>query len=180
MTTTPERLFIRADNIVEYDGMLSNASGQFINNATVAFTLYRRMIGDGVMASGSNILTAASAPFDTADVNRKIMIPGAGEDGADLWTTVASYTDSQTLVLADAASESVSEANVKISLGDAADIDMDYVSGSNGKYQGTLEDTVPLKQDEYYLVVISVDAGGGLKDFRVVDGVAVYRRGVLE
>ena len=40
---------------------------------------------------------------------------------------------------------------------------MVYQAGSNGKYIGTLEDTLSLSEGQTYVAVIDADAGSGLK-----------------
>jgi hypothetical protein len=62
------------------------------------------------ITSGSNVLTGSGAnvSFSSGDVGKSIWVPGAGASGAGLSTTIASYTNSTTVVLAANASTTIS------------------------------------------------------------------------
>lgn len=65
------------------------------------------------ITSGQAILTNPSAgssvttPWEPSDVGSIILVSGAGVNGADLWSTIASYQSPTQVTLADAASTSV-------------------------------------------------------------------------
>lgn len=85
------------------------------------------------------------------------------------------YIDSDNLVTVDAlydnaAAAYVNDATVTMTLKDRAGtevsgetwpVTLSYVSGSNGKYQGTLSDTLTLSRGKTYEVTISVNGGAG-------------------
>lgn len=73
-----------------------------------------QVVLDGAMtASGTTLTCATSAPFGPGDVGKPIMIKGAAATGVtSLVTTIASYTDSSHVVLANAAVNTVSGAQV--------------------------------------------------------------------
>src|SRR5271167_2485494 len=48
-----------------------------------------QITADGAMTSGSHTLTSASGPFKVTDLNKAIVIGGAGTSGAVLQTTIA-------------------------------------------------------------------------------------------
>lgn len=77
------------------------------NSATVT----RQVTGsDGVISSGDNTLTSASAAFDDTLVGQPITITGAGASAADLTTTVASVTSATSLETTAAAGTSIASA----------------------------------------------------------------------
>lgn len=73
-----------------------------------------KVVIDGAMtASGTTLTCATSAPFTAADVGKPIMVKGAAATGVtSLVTTIASYTDASHVVLASAAVNTVSGAQV--------------------------------------------------------------------
>ena len=71
-----------------------------------------RIATDGVMTSGSAVLTSATANFSLSDVGRHFVISGAGAAGVALLTNVASYTSQTSVTLAVAASTTVSAATI--------------------------------------------------------------------
>lgn len=68
---------------------------------------------NGSIASASKNFSASALNADPSDVGRKIVVHGAGDGGADLVTTVASVTDQNNIVLADAALTTVSGATAE-------------------------------------------------------------------
>lgn len=66
----------------------------------------------GAITATTTLLTVASAPFTAADVNKKIVIAGAGVAGADLETTIASFVGPTQINTALAASTTVVSATV--------------------------------------------------------------------
>lgn len=85
------------------------------------------------------------------------------------------YIDSDNLVTVDAlydnaAAAYVNNATVTVTLLDRAGnevsgetwpVSLSYVSGSDGKYRGTLSDSLVLKKGKYYEVKIEIDGGAG-------------------
>ena len=70
-------------------------------------------VTDGVMTSGSpNLACTTSTPFTSADAGRPIIVRGAGASGADLVTTILTFTDSGHVVLNSNAGTAVSSAAV--------------------------------------------------------------------
>jgi hypothetical protein len=65
---------------------------------------------DAAIDSADNTLTSASNPWTSADVGSPIIVRGAGAAGADLVTTIASYTGAGEVELTDAAGTTVSDA----------------------------------------------------------------------
>lgn len=55
-------------------------------------------------------------------------------------------------------------------------ITLEYVTDSDGDYQGNLDDALKLVNNRLYTVEISVDGGGGLKALWHFDRVAQYRQ----
>ena len=69
-------------------------------------------ITDGAITATDNTFTSAgSTPFTSADVGRAIIVRGAAAAGGDLVTTVASYTNSGSVELTDAAATTVTGAS---------------------------------------------------------------------
>lgn len=82
-----------------------------------------RWTQDGSIATGSAVLTAAKQEFTCSDVGSAIVVKGAGAAGADLVTTIASLptcnagsNGSTTATLAAAASSTISNARVYVSV----------------------------------------------------------------
>lgn len=67
-------------------------------------------ITNAAITSGSAALTSASNPFTAADAGRPIIVRGAGAGGADLVTTILSYTSAGAVTLAANAGTTVSGA----------------------------------------------------------------------
>lgn len=100
-------------------GSVSNVGGVTISgpnssslNVITAFGLVPngRMVADAAITSGQNILTSATAAFTAADVGKAVSVYFANSiaGGSPLSTTIASYTNATTVVLAMNASETVS------------------------------------------------------------------------
>src|SRR5271156_4158877 len=53
-----------------------------------------------VAASGQAIVTAPTGTFAASSVGATVMLSGGGTNGADLWTTIASYQNSGQVTLA--------------------------------------------------------------------------------
>jgi hypothetical protein len=62
-----------------------------------------KQVIDGAMTSGSHTVTSASNPWAAGDVGKIIVVGGAGASGADLVTTIATFTSAGSVVLSGAA-----------------------------------------------------------------------------
>lgn len=67
---------------------------------------------NGAITNGASILTSSGAAFTAADVGKLVQVVGADTGGNTLKTTIASYTNSTTVVLTDPAGTTVSGATV--------------------------------------------------------------------
>jgi len=173
MTAT---LYIGADNSVVLDGLQNTSTELYVNSgATLTFTLYRIVCRDLVTTAASTTVTSVGAPFVAGDASRSVVVLGVGSNGSDLRTTISSYTDTSTVVLASAPSLTSTYTELQMSVTSATAVSMSYVTSSNGKYRGTLDDSVALKDGELYWVEISIDAGSDVIDFRRFDARARYR-----
>lgn len=168
-------LYIGSDNEVAIV-LQRSRTGAYVNSgATVTFTLYRSLCKDAVTIASDATVTAASAPFVAGDAARSVVVLGAGANGADLRTTIASYTSTSSVELTVAPSVGISNAEVRISVADATTVTMSYVTDTNGEYSGIIDDDVVLQDGAMYWVEISADAGSDVKDFRSFDVIAKYR-----
>lgn len=145
-------LHVDEDNLLEWDKLALGSSGAYANAATVTATLLKQIATDGAIESGDATLTCTSGPFVSGDVGRTITVKGAGDKGRMLRTTIASVTSATVVELSDAAGKTVTAAKVEMSIDNAQDIDLEYVDDSNGQYQGTLPNTVPLVHDQNYVL----------------------------
>lgn len=171
-----EWLYIGADNAIVLDGLRDSATHDYINDATVRFTLYRQMVEDGVMSASSAALSSASAGFVAGDVGKSVIVPGAGAQKSDLRTTISALVSATEVTLAAAASVAVSYARIYASVPNAVSVAMAYMSGSNGKYRGVLPSTISLGEGEIYRLSISVGASSDRDDFRELILGAIYRK----
>lgn len=75
---------------------------------------------DGAMTAGSATLTSATGGFVQADADneRAVRVLGAGAAGAELYTSIVQYIDTNTVVLDDAAATTVSGATVYVNVSD--------------------------------------------------------------
>lgn len=69
-----------------------------------------RTVNDGAITSGAAILTSATVTFVSGDAGRQITVYGAGAAGANLVTTILTFTNSTTVTLADNAGTTVTGA----------------------------------------------------------------------
>lgn len=69
-------------------------------------------VTDGAITASAAVLTSASNPFLAADAGRSIIVRGAGASGADLVTTILTFTNSGSVTLAANASTTVTGASV--------------------------------------------------------------------
>jgi hypothetical protein len=76
--------------------------------------LRTRTVADGVMTSGSAVLTSATAAFVAQDGGQTITVNGAGASGANLATTILTVTNATTVTLSTSAGTTVSGATVSI------------------------------------------------------------------
>lgn len=67
-------------------------------------------ISDAAITSGLAVLTSASNPFAASDATRAIIVRGAGAAGADLVTTILTFTNSGSVTLATNAGTTVTAA----------------------------------------------------------------------
>lgn len=76
-----------------------------------AITIYPRYSGsDGAITSSDATFTSAGTTFTSADVGAYIKVIGAGAAGADLETTIASYTSAHVVELTATAGTTVTDA----------------------------------------------------------------------
>jgi hypothetical protein len=71
----------------------------------------------GTMTAASAVLVASAGAFAAGDVGKPIAVEGAGPDGSDLETTVASFTSATQVTLAAAATTAVAGAVVRRAAG---------------------------------------------------------------
>ncbi len=71
-------------------------------------------LSDAAITASDNTLTVSSATFAKSDVGKFIAVAGAGIAGANLLTTIATYTSGTEVELTDAASTTVSGANAAL------------------------------------------------------------------
>ncbi len=81
-----------------------------------------RSVQDGGMTSASTTLTSSTAAFTAGDVGKAIGVRGAAASGIKLKSTISSVTNGTTVVLANAASNTVSNAQVDFGTDDTAAI----------------------------------------------------------
>jgi hypothetical protein len=74
---------------------------------SIASTDVEQVTDGNITASSTTLQCLTSAPFDVAMVGYSIIVVGAGVDGADLETTIASFTSTTEVELTDAASTTV-------------------------------------------------------------------------
>lgn len=89
---------------------LSDTGGQVFNVKAYGATGDAINRTDGAITSGASTLTSPSSSFITADVNKYIVIFGAGASGAPLITTISSVINGTTVVLAALAGTTVTSA----------------------------------------------------------------------
>lgn len=75
---------------------------------------YGRIVTDGAMTVGSNVVTSATAAFTASDTGRRVLIDGAGPDGAAV-TGVATYESPTTVTLRNVADTAVVNASTAVS-----------------------------------------------------------------
>lgn len=83
-------------------GATLNAAASRIYNITLApysAPCNYNAVTDGAMGSGSSTLTSATAAFTSSDVGKYIAVGGAAAAGANLFTTIATFTNSTTVTL---------------------------------------------------------------------------------
>jgi hypothetical protein len=172
MTAT---LYISADNSVILESLYDTATEGYSSSATVTLTLYRLLCTDGSTTASDATLTVGSAPFVAGDAARSVVVLGAGANGADLRTTIATYTAAGLVELTTSPSITLTNTQVRISVTNATAVTMSYVTASDGKYRGTIDDDVVLQNGATYWIEVSADAGSDKKDFRVIEAIARYR-----
>jgi len=94
-------------------------------------------VTDGAISIGDTTLTCTtSAPFDSSMVGFKIIVEGAGALGADLETTIASFTSTTEVELTDAAGTTVTGATT--SFGSTLTLDRQFLEGTNSAITATV------------------------------------------
>lgn len=78
----------------------------------IAGTDCQQVTDGAINALGTTLTCASSAPFGAGDVGKFVIVTGAGPDGADLETTIVSFTSTTEVELADAATLTVADATV--------------------------------------------------------------------
>lgn len=81
-----------------------------------------KIVTDGAITATDNTLTSATAGFVSTDVGKIIQIVGAGAAGITLYTTIASFNSSTSVEVTDAASTTVTGAEVTFGTDDFAAI----------------------------------------------------------
>lgn len=139
MTTHPEPLYINEPNDITIDALKTSATPPvYINSeAGLTATVYRSLLARATILAGAlATLTADIAAFEADDVGKKIIIEGAGDNGAEHETTIASVTSSTVVVLTDAANEPVSGEPMLLAIEGQQAIALTYVAASSGDYLG--------------------------------------------
>lgn len=167
-------LYCRSSNPVTLKRLVEASTGDIVGEATVSFDLYRVRARDAAMAVGT-ALSSATAAFTANDVGRKVIVSGAGADGADLWTTIAAVTTATQVTLGAAAATSISGAVLRNTIDQGASQSMPYKEGSRGDYVGYLNGEAPLEPGIEYRTVITAAMPLGTTQRFVRDQVAVYR-----
>ncbi len=72
--------------------------------------LVTQSLTDGAITASAAVLTSASNPFAAGDAGRAIIVRGAGASGADLVTTILTYTNAGSVTLAANAGTTVTGA----------------------------------------------------------------------
>jgi hypothetical protein len=101
-----------------------------------------RTVTDGAMTTGGSSTTltcGSSQPFTVADVGRTIQVNGAGVAGANLTTTIASYTSSSVVLLTTGCSTTITGQTVQwgitLNVGDVVLL-LGQTSGNGAKDNG--------------------------------------------
>lgn len=113
---------------------------------------------DGVISSGTAILTSASGPFTSSHVGKSIKVFGAGAAGVDLFTTILSFQSSTQVTLSVNASTNVNPGIVQFGTDNKSCI-QSALSAASTNGGGTVY--FPFTNKPYYLfgaLVTSVDA----------------------
>lgn len=101
---TPADLTLQAPGLAFVGSTLAAAASRIYNITLAPYSApcNYAAVSDGAMGSGSTTLTSATASFTSADVGKYIAVGGAAAAGANLFTTIASFTNSTTVVLSAA------------------------------------------------------------------------------
>lgn len=98
------------------------AAGDVFNVTSYGALGDGRQVLDAAITGSSTTLTSATANFVAGDVGKYVVITGAGTSGLDFSTTIASRTNSTTVVLAAAAVTTVSAKECTIGTDDTVAI----------------------------------------------------------
>ena len=94
---------------------LNNLLDAAIKTGVTSPTWFVGLVGatitDGAITSGAAVLTSASALFLAADAGRAIIVRGAGAAGADLVTTILTFTSTSNVTLSANAGTTVTGAS---------------------------------------------------------------------
>lgn len=96
-----------------------------------------QQLTDGAITATDATLTSASGPFSVDDVGKLIVVEGAGASGADLETTIASYTSPTSVELTAVAGTTVTGATV--SYGSTLTLDRLYRETTNTNATGVVQ-----------------------------------------
>lgn len=103
----------------------------------IASTDVQQITDGDITASTTTLQALSSAPFAAGDVGKFIVVAGAGTNGADLETTIASFTSTTEVELTDAASTTVTGAT--ISWGSTLTLDRLYRETTNTDVTGVVQ-----------------------------------------
>lgn len=120
---------------------------------------------DGAITATDATFTSTAAVFTADDVGRKIWVQGAGAAGADLETSIASFTDANTVELLVAAGTTVSGANTlygAVVSGIARTVEFEWTDGALAGQ--------PLAPTVDYFPPPSAVFGGTINDTMFLDG----------
>ncbi len=121
---------------------LADAAGVSVSAANVYFGVSEH---GASIATGSKNLTSLTPEFAAADVGKVIRISGAGSAGAELRTTIATYTSATQVVLSSAAGATVNGATFLMGADDTAPIQnaLNVLVAGLGKLPGNFIITLP-------------------------------------
>lgn len=130
-----------------------------------------RTVADGAITASTDVFTSATADFVLGDVGSTVIVEGAGVAGAALVTTIASFTNSTTVVLAANASTTVTNAQTSIGFtGEGYAVNDTVTVTQGGANYGTVKVlTVGTSGQVLTAQVVSGSQGTG---YAVADGLA--------
>lgn len=109
---TTEGVFAKANAVAATSGAwVVNTDGK-VHSSWFGAIGDRVAGSDGVISSGGNTYTSASAAWTSDDIGKVFVAHGAGAAGATLYTTIASVNSATSVELADAAGTEIASAGV--------------------------------------------------------------------